>query len=100
MGMQIKMDHKFTPEERKFLEDRLQFDKIAENDEREFPKKPARQKEPKPKIDKDIYDFVMSLDLQGLQSELRKLNVPPQGDEPELRAKLAYLMQDEVDAQK
>lgn len=98
MGLHIVNDHPFTPEEIQYLKDRCQEHLIKINSETEFPKKSGRkQKEEVLHLDKDIYDHVVSLDLKGLQQELRKVHITPRGDEPELRTLLAEYLQDERD---
>lgn len=99
MGLLIKNDHKFTPEEVQYLKDRCQYHLLKENEEKDFPKRPKKQKEDtRLKLDKDIYERVVGMTVLDLQSELRRVHIPPQGDENELKFLFAEYLQDERDA--
>lgn len=102
MSIQLRQDHKWTEEEKKYARDRCMFDELRINDELELPKKAPKAKRPKQEdvlhLDKDIYDRVVDMNMEDLQSELRRVHIPPQGDESELRTMFAAYLQDERDS--
>jgi len=45
------------------------------------------------KLDKDIYEHIIGLDIEGLQRELLKNKIQPKGSQQDLQFKLAQVLQ-------
>ena len=107
MSRVIVDDHLFTPEEVAYLESRNRYREIETN-AKDFAPGGSREHH-KPEIqddddeivlelDKDIYEYVVGLDVKQVKAALRKLKVNPVGPEHELKAVLAQHLQGIRDA--
>ena len=96
MSREILNDHPWDAEEVAYQIQRGREKDIAKN-KQDFPEgssaKPAAPQELK--LDPDIYEFVKGLNLEKLQSELRKREIVPKGDEKSLKVTLAQTLQAE-----
>lgn len=109
MSRVIVDDHLFTPEEVAYLQARNRYREVEIN-AKSFGAGGDREKEVPPaktvddaqnetlELDKDIYDYVVGLDVKQVQAALRKVNIQPVGDEPQLRSALAQHLQENRDA--
>lgn len=109
MSRVIVDDHLFTPEEVAYLQARNRYREVEANAKsfgpggnRENEVSPAKAVEATQnetlELDKDIYDYVVGLDIKQVQAALRKVNIQPVGDEPQLRSALAQHLQENRDA--
>ena len=108
MSRVIVDDHLFTPDEVAYLQARNRYREIEIN-ARDFGVGGAREHE-KPQfdddddddivleLDKDIYEYVVGLDVKQVKAALRKLKINPVGSEHELKAVLAQHLQGTRDA--
>lgn len=106
MSKNIVDDHLFTPEEVAYLEARNRYREIEIN-RAEFGPGGRRENE-KPEeaddegdvleLDRDIYEYVVGLDLKKTQAALRKAGIKPVGGEHELKTILAQYLQGTRDA--
>jgi hypothetical protein len=109
MSRRIVDDHLFTPEEVSYLQARNRYREIELNaksfgpgGDRENEVPPAKASSDAQnetlELDKDIYDYVVSLDINQVKAALRKVNIQPVGEEPQLRSALAQHLQENRDA--
>lgn len=108
MSRVIVDDHLFTPDEVAYLQSRNRYREIEIN-ARDFGPGGAREHEVQPPIehydddvvlelDRDIYEYVVGLDVKQVKAALRKLKINPVGSEHELKAVLAQHLQGTRDA--
>lgn len=106
MSLHIVDDHLFTPEEVAYLEKRNRYREIEVN-RKDFGPGGARENE-KPvqddeeevvlELDRDIYEYIVGLDIKKVQAALRKIGIKPVGSEHELKTILAQHLQGNRDA--
>jgi hypothetical protein len=106
MSKIIVNDHLWTPEEAAYQKSRGRHSQVklnhrlfgpgGQHEGQDF--SAPEPEEVKLQLDKDIYDYVVALDIEGLQDVLRKRGLNPKGSETDLRATLAENLQAERDA--
>lgn len=107
MSKTIVNDHLWTPEEVEYQLARDLRDEVAVN-RRTYGAGGSREGKDDSDVDnddgeslnldKDIYDKVVALDVDGLKKELAALDLSDKGDEQDLRIRLAKKLQADKDA--
>lgn len=103
MSRQILNDHPWSDDEIAYMQG-LNREKDIEKNRKEFPRGDSAKTEvkvedsPQLKLDPDIFEFVKDLNSEKLQSELRKRDIVPYGDEKQMKVTLAQTLQAERDS--
>ena len=104
MSRSIQNDHPWDDSEIQYMLDRGRQKEVAKN-KKDFP--PGSKPKPKPvapqddsvelELSPEVYDFVNGLEVNDLQSELKKRDLSVKGDEIDMKVRLAQYMQRERD---
>lgn len=105
MSIVIVDDHLYTPQEVAYLEARNRYHEIELNRKTYGPGGPREGQTPDDdddvlELDRDIYEYVVGLNVKQTQAALRKANLDPTGNEHEIKSLLAQYLQVTRDAER
>lgn len=106
MSIVIVDDHLYTPQEVSYLEARNRYHEIEANRKTYGPGGPREGQEPSNddddvlELDRDIYEYVVGLNVKQVQAAVRKAGFEPTGNEHELKSLLAQHLQMSRDAER
>jgi hypothetical protein len=99
MSRQIRNDHRWNDEEVAYQEARNRHQAISQNREQFPDEKPAEKPTPSLNLSQEVFEAVRAMSGEDVRKTLAQRGLPTEGEDKDVKSRLALDLQREKDAQ-